>query len=183
MRAELDLDALLPEIRSIAGPELRDGVAAVWQELWQQSAFESPEDVPTSVEIHASHLRHCRSVIAIALAVADAFERFHGVRVDRDILVAAGLLQDVSKLVEYRPDGTGYALTDAGRSYPHGFLGAHAALNHGLPAAVCEIIVTHSPTATTFPPSLEGKILYYADQLDVIAVFRDRWQKLLFITK
>lgn len=183
MRAALDLDRLLPEIGSIGDQALRDGVAAVWQELWQQSAFDSLEDVPTSVEIHAQHLRHCRSVIAIARSVADAFESFHGLVVDRDVLVAAGLLQDVSKMVEYQPHEGGYSLTDAGRRYPHGFLGAHVALNHGLPAAVCEIILTHSPTATVFPPSLEGKILYYADQLDVIAVFRDRWQKLLFITK
>jgi putative nucleotidyltransferase with HDIG domain len=183
MRAAVDLDSLLPEINAITDASLRDGVAAVWQELWQQSPFEAPEDVPTSVEIHTSHLRHCRSVLAIARSVADAFERFHGVAVDRDVLIAAGLLQDVSKLVEYQPQDGAYALTDAGRRYPHGFLGAHAALNHGLPPAVCEIIVSHSPTATTFPPSLEGKILYYADQLDVIAVFRDRWQKLLFITK
>lgn len=183
MRPALDLDTLLPEITMITDPSLRSGVADVWQEMWQQSRFEALEDVPTSVEIHASHLRHCRSVLAIARSVADAFESFHGVSVDRDVLTAAGLLQDVSKLVEYQPQDGGYALTDAGQRYPHGFLGAHTALNRGLPPAVCEIIVSHSPTATSFPASLEGKILYYADQLDVIAVFRDRWKKLLFITK
>ncbi|HWF57910.1 MAG TPA: HDIG domain-containing protein [Candidatus Dormibacteraeota bacterium] len=183
MRPELDLETLLPEIERISDPTLRGGVVAVWQEMWQDSLFESLEDVPTSIEIHSSHLRHCRAVLSLALAVADTFQTFHDVSVDRDVLLAAGLLQDVSKLVEYQPHDGAFALTDSGRRYPHGFLGAHAALAHGVPAEVCEIIVSHSPTAASFPASLEGKILYYADQLDVIAIFGDRWKKLLLVTK
>jgi hypothetical protein len=120
----------------------------------------------------------------MSLAIADAFERYHGVTVDRDVLVASALLQDVSKLVETAPDENGRPMTtDRGRLFPHAFLGAHVALRHELPDAVCEIVLNHTPQAARFPSSIEGKILYYADQLDVIAIFGDRWVKELNVTK
>ena len=49
--------------------------------------------------------------------------------------------------------------------------------------SVVHILLTHTPQAPKFPTSIEGKILYYVDQLDVIAIFKDRWRKELFITK
>ncbi len=120
----------------------------------------------------------------MALAVADAFERFHGVVVDRGLLVAAGLLQDASKMVEYCRDADGtVTYTEVGKLYPHGFWGAHLALKHGLPDVVCHIILTHTPQSAKFPMPLEGKILYYVDQIDVLAIHKDRWRKELFITK
>ena len=179
----LDLVAVFPELESIGDPSIRSRVEAVWQELWQQSEFESINDVPTSVEISYPHVKHNRAILAMALAVADVFERVHDVRVDRDVLLAAGLLQDVSKIVEYRPTPTGAALTALGERYPHAFWATHVALVHGLPEAICEVVVSHSPTSPTFPKSLEGKILYYVDQLDVIAIYGDRWRKELFVTK
>ena len=44
-------------------------------------------------------------------------------------------------------------------------------------------MLTHSPTAPKFPDTLEGKILYYVDQLDVIAIHKDRWVKHLLVGK
>ncbi len=43
--------------------------------------------------------------------------------------------------------------------------------------------MTHSPGAAKFPESLEGKILYYADQMDVIAIFGDKWVKHLMVER
>src|ERR1700680_2940118 len=184
MKPSLDIPAIFPEVAMIADDTLRGGVISVWQELWQESRFDDIADLTSSPEITYPHVPHNRAVLAIALAVADVFERFHGARVDRDILIAAGLLQDVSKLVEYRPDGHGGAeFTELGENFPHSFWAAHVALKHGIPDSVVQIVLTHTPHSTTFPASLEGKILYYADQLDVIAIFRDRWRKELFITK
>lgn len=183
MKAALDLAAVFPELDLISDGTLRAGVEAVWQELWQASGFESLADLPTSPEIPYPHVQHNRSVLALALAVADTFQRFHGIQVDRDILICAALLQDASKLVEYGPAESGPCYTELGRAYPHAFWAAHVALKHGLPDAVCHIITTHTPQSAAFPSSLEGKILYYVDQLDVLAIYRDRWEKLIFITK
>ena len=45
------------------------------------------------------------------------------------------------------------------------------------------IILTHTPHAPKFPHSLEGKILYYVDQIDVLGIHGDRWRKDITITK
>ncbi len=94
------------------------------------------------------------------------------------------MLQDASKVVEYRPGPDGKAeFSELGKTYPHSFWCAHVALRHGVPNSIVHILLTHSPQAPKFPASLEGKILYYVDQLDVLAIFKDRWRKELFITK
>lgn len=183
MKPPLDLRALLPELDLIADSGLKQKVEAVWQELWQRSELESIDQLLTSPEIAYPHIPHNRSVVVMAIAVADAFERFHRIKVDRDVLVAAALLQDASKLVEYSVKDGKVVYSELGRQYPHSFWAAHVALEHGVPDPICHIILTHTPQAAQFPTSLEGKILYYVDQLDVLAIHGDRWRKLLMITK
>jgi hypothetical protein len=182
-RLELELAELLPEIDLIQDEDLRGKVSAVWQDVWQESLFERLEDLPIGPKIPYPHLPHNRAVVAMAVAMADAVEHFHGVAVDRDVMLAAALLQDVSKLVEMRPAGDGVEQTEIGRSFQHAFWAAHKAAEHGLPLAVCEIVLNHTPDAPGLPRTLEGKILWYADQLDVIAAFGDRWVKQLFLTR
>jgi hypothetical protein len=177
-RPTLDIDALLPEIGLIQDAALREKVRAVWQALWGRSEFTDFASVPTSGEIPYPNLPHMRCVVALALGIADSFERYHGVTVNRDVLVAACLLQDASKVVEYRPKaGGGIEKTPIGKAVPHAFEAARVALDHDLPLEVVHIIATHSPQAPRFPASLEGKIIYYADQLDVIAIHGDHWVK------
>jgi hypothetical protein len=183
-RLPLDVRALLPEVDLIADEDLRARVIEVWESLWEESAFVRPEDVPISPEVPYPHVPHNRAVVGMAISIADILERFHGVSVDRDVLVAAGLLQDVSKLVEMAPgDDGGVVETEIGALFPHAFWASHTALEHGLPAAVAEIVLNHTPQSAQFPRTLEGKILWYADQIDVIAVFRDRWEKRVSIIR
>jgi hypothetical protein len=130
----LDFPELFPEVLLIQDGDLRAQVEAVWQELWQMSDFSSIDQLATSPEIHYLHVPHNRAVVEMALAVATTFERFHTVKVDRDVLVAAALLQDASKLIEYTLAGGKVELSTLGRDYPHAFWGAHTALKHGVPA-------------------------------------------------
>jgi hypothetical protein len=183
MKAPLQLSTHFPELDLVRDQGVRAGIEAVWEELWQASAWGSLDELPSSPEFPYPHVPHNRSVIRMALAVADAFESFHGVTVDRDLLLAGGLLQDASKLMEYAVEDGRIVLTQLGRTYPHSFWAAHLAVKHGLPDSVCHVILTHTPEAARFPMSLEGKILYYVDQLDVLAIHGDRWRKELWITK
>lgn len=182
-KAPLNFESLFPEASSIQDETLRAKVEDVWQELWQKSDFDSIDQLATSPEISYLHLPHNRAVVEMALAIASAFERFHGVKVDRDVLVAAALLQDASKLVEYTLVDGKVTLSELGRTYPHAFWAAHTALAHSVPDEICHIILTHTPQSASFPTSLEGKILYYVDQIDVLAIHGDRWRKQLMITK
>jgi hypothetical protein len=183
-RKPLDVLGIFPEIEQIKDKTLRDAVVEIWQELWSQSNWADFDTMPTSPEIPYPARPHSQCVVTMSLAVADAFERFHGIKVNRDYLIAAAVLQDASKVVEYRPGADGKAeFSELGKAYPHAFWCAHLALQKGVPDAVVHILLTHTPQAPKFPNSLEGKILYYVDQLDVLAIFKDRWRKELFITK
>jgi len=178
------IEALYPEVDCINDPDLRQAVGAVWDELWAKSRWADPADVPTSGEISYSNLPHTRCVLQIALSIADAFETHHGLKVNRDHLIASAVLQDASKVVEYEPGPDGKAAkTELGRAFPHAFWCAHLGVLHGLPFEVLDTLLNHSPSAPRFPSTLEGKILYFADQVDVIAIHGDRWKKQIFISK
>lgn len=184
VREDLDVMAIFPEIVQMQDTVLRDQVIAVWQELWAQSRWRSFDDLPTSKEIAYPARPHSQCVLTMALSIADAFERYHGLQVNRDLLIAAAILQDASKVVEYEPGPEGRAVhTEIGKAFPHAFWCAHVALSKGVPLSVCHIMVTHSPAAAKFPESIEGKILYYVDQLDVIAIHGDKWAKHLFVER
>jgi hypothetical protein len=175
---------LYPEVEQIHDEKLRQNVIDIWQELWEMSAWQEPGELPTSYEIPYPNLPHTQCVVAMALAVADAFSKCHKLEVNRDYLIAAAVLQDASKVVEYEPgpDGT-VQRTALGRSYPHGFWCAHLGVQKGLPHEISHVMLTHSSSAAKFPDTLEGKILYYVDQLDVIGIHKDRWKKHLMIAK
>jgi hypothetical protein len=183
-RKPLDVLAMFPELAEITDAKLREVVIEIWQELWAMSEWDDIAAVPTSPEIPYPTLPHNQCVMRMALAVADAFEQFHGVKVNRDYLIAEAALQDASKVVEFRPGPDGKAVfTERGKAFPHAFWVAHLAASKGVPDEICHVLLTHTPQAPKFPDTLEGKILWYVDQLDVIAIFKDRWRKDLFITK
>jgi len=180
----LDVAEVFPEINQISDETLRTAVVEVWQQLWSMSSYSAYGDVPISPEISYPTKPHNQCVLRMCLAIADEIERFHGVKVNRDHLIAAAILQDASKVVEYQTDAAGKTeFSDLGRQYPHAFMAAHIALLKGVPEPIVHVLLTHTPQSPKFPATLEGKILYYVDQLDVIAVFKDRWRKELFITK
>lgn len=149
------------------------------------SQWERIEDPPTSAEIPYPNLPHTQCTVELSLAIADIFKKHHDVDVNRDHLIVSAVLQDASKLVEYAPgEGEGpVRRTDIGAWTPHAFWCAHLCAVHGMPKEIINTVLTHSPQAAQFPKTLEGKILYYADQLDVIAIYKDRWKKHIVITK
>ena len=176
--SEAAVDKALPELHQIEDDELRAKVRAVWCKLAAASAFDDLAALPVSPKLDYSHITHNRSVAAMALAAAEILHRFHGTDIDRDRLLAGALLQDASKLVEYEPDGNGgVRLSEIGERFPHAFYAAHAALEEGLSADLAETILTHTYEAAGFPRTLEAKILFFIDQVDVAALGGDRWAK------
>ena len=183
-RPPVELARFYPQLLEIKDTELRRGVETVFQELWDQSKWSDLAELPLSGEIGYPNLPHTQCIVTMACAIADALTRYHGTPIDRDLLIASAILQDASKLVEYEPDAEGRAVhTEIGRNYPHGFWCAHLAVQHGIPHAVSHITMTHGSASPKFPDSLEGKILFHVDQLDVIAVAGERWRKQTFIAK
>lgn len=184
MKQPINVSAMFPELAAIEDDGLRTKVVSVWEDLWELSEWEDIHDLPTSEEIPYPHLPHHQSVVSMAVAIADVLQRTHGITLNRDYLIAAAILQDAGKVVEYAPGNDGRpAITQIGQMYPHPFWAAHAAIDAGVPDEIVNAILHHSPKAARFPKTLEGKILFYVDQIDVLAIFGDRWRKELMITK
>jgi hypothetical protein len=174
----LDLDVLFPQLALISDPPLRVAVEEIWQQMWLESEHTRLEDVPVSTKIAYPQIRHCQAIVKVALAAADALEQVHDTRFDRDTLVAAALLMDVSKLVETRPgsDG-GVVASELGRLLPHALYAAHLALGRGVPMAVVHIISAQSPNGGKAPATSEARLLDWVDQLDISAFGHEIWTR------
>lgn len=177
MKKPLDIETVFPEISLIGNPEIREKTIAVWERLWEEGNFDDIMDVPVLPQTKYPHVIHNRALVQMALRVADVLEEFHGVTVDRDILISAVLVQDACKLVEFMPTPGGYARSQIGEQFQHGFYGAHVALEVGLPNEIVQAVLTHTFDSPVYPPTLIAKILFYVDQIDMAALQGDRWKK------
>ena len=178
VKEPLDLDSLFPEITEIRDALLRDKVREIWERAWSISEYVRLADVPISVSIAGSQLKHCQGIVKGALALARVWEEVHGVELDRDIIIAAALLMDVSKLIEIRPVGDGkHERTELGRALPHALVVASWALASGLPLQIVHIVSCHSPNGGKAPNSMEAHLLDAIDQADLNACGFDIWER------
>jgi putative nucleotidyltransferase with HDIG domain len=174
--------SLLPEIELIADAELRAHVAEIWVECWRESSWERIEDAPKNPTLSGRPrplVEHVRAVTQEAVAAADIVEARHDVVANRDTLVAAALLHDVSKLVEYRRDDTGGGASSSfGKLVQHAVYGAHKAIVRGLSDEIVHAIVSHTRRSGVAPRTLEAVILHYVDYLDTDVLLLDCGQEL-----
>lgn len=175
-----DVETYLPEIAMIVDETLRAGIVAIWQRAYEQSTFTDPDQLPVAPGKLTPHFTHNRSVAHHVLAVAQNIERFHDVSVDRDLLLGAALLQDSGKFLEFEWSDGEVTMSEMGRALQHGFWGAHAALNEGLPFELVAAVFRHTFDAQKFPDTLVTKILFYCDQIDMSALGYDTWDKVAY---
>ena len=167
--ALMSVERALPELALIQDPGLRQLTAAIWAETLAESEWQNIQDAPKNPGTLPDTRRlveHSRSVALQALAVAETIERLHGIGFNRDELVAAALLHDVSKLLEYSPVGEGAGKSEKGRKIQHGFLGALKAVEHGMPLDVVHSIIVHTHNSRHMPQTHEAIIVHYIDYLD-----------------
>jgi putative nucleotidyltransferase with HDIG domain len=175
------VSALFPEIEQISDPDLRARVIEIWIECWHESSWARIEDAPKNPNLGTERRlhEHVRAVTQEAVATAQIVEERHGIAVDRDTLLAAALLHDVSKLVEYQPEPSGGAgKSPLGRLAQHAVYGAHKAWEKGLSEEIIHIIITHTHNSGVPPRTLEGVIVHYVDYLDTDALLFDAGGKL-----
>lgn len=174
--------SVFPEVEDISDARLREQVIDIWVECWRESAWERIEDAPKNPNNLGSERRlhqHVRGVTQEAVATAEIVENLHGIAADRDTLLAAALLHDVSKLVEYQPDGAGSAETSPlGKLIQHAAYAAHKAWEKGVPDEVVHVIISHTRNSNKPPRTLEGLIVHYVDYLDTDALLFDAGAKL-----
>jgi putative nucleotidyltransferase with HDIG domain len=164
----------LPELQLIASQTLRDAVARIWVDCWLESRWPRLTDAPKSpLEPAAlSLVRHTRAVTRQALVAAEGARDAYGLDFDQDLLVAAALLHDVSKLVEWEPADGGARATRLGELVQHAVYAAHQAWRQALPLELVHVIVSHTDQSTTRPKTWEAELVRYADLLDSAALHR-----------
>ena len=155
--------AALPELEQIENEAYRIAVVDIWEETLNVSTWDDLNSVPKSGDVtEYSNLQHTRSVTRQALACADVIEQIHNISVDRDVLITAALLHDVSKFFEYEKSGK----TEYGKLMQHGFYAVQKAIEHKLPLSIQHLIVTHTGLSKVMPQTVEALILHYVDYLD-----------------
>ena len=166
----------LPELERINDSDLRDKVVEAWALALSQTVFPTIEDVPPEgnpgdwILQRGTQADHVRAVARMAVALADEIEDVFGpIGVNRDILMAAGLVHDVGKPFEMDPQNQKrWKSNPATAGYPslrHPAYGAHIALTVGLPEAVVHCAGCHSlPAEGQFViAGLENMLVQYAD--------------------
>ncbi len=182
-KPEQDMTALregvrrsFPELNRISDTDLRDKVVEAWALALSQTEFRTVEDVPPEgnpgdwIMQRGTQADHIRAVARMAVALADEIEAVFGpIGVNRDILMAAGLVHDDGKQFEISPRNQerwkNNPAAVGSPSLRHPAYGAHIALTVGLPEAVVHCAGCHSlPAEGQFVTAgLENMLVQYAD--------------------
>jgi hypothetical protein len=199
MAVEIDERGLLklfPEIDAISDRAIRQGVVNIWKRTGERCKWQRFEDVPKNLgsERDRRLTDHVRGVTRMAMALAEIAKELHGTPYNRDHLIAACLLHDVSKVLETDPDPKGKPAngpvlpgkkSEIGKALQHAAFATHDVLVEGLPLDIAHLVLTHTHDSGMRPRSIEASYLFYADYADSDAgilptgetPFVARWEK------
>jgi hypothetical protein len=173
--ARSEVRDVLPEVSHFQHAEMADVVVEIWGEAWADSSWTNLMDVPKGLTsagdpVAESLVSHVRGVTLACLGCASALREVHGYEIDNDLLLAAALLHDASKVVELEPFADGVRYSEFGVNVQHGVWTANQLLKRDLPLSLTQIIISHTPMSKVVPKPIEGIVLYYADMLDSDAI-------------
>jgi putative nucleotidyltransferase with HDIG domain len=162
------IKTLFPRIKDIRDEGLRNKVVNVWLKAWEMSHCDKVETSsawpPEKAKIQLSNVEHTNQVVECAIAVANIVERTQQVNINLDHLIAAAILHDVDKIIEF-DEATG-RLSTFGQLFGHTSLGISLALEQALPIEIVHAIGTHSPIYSKHPPKThEALILSHVDKM------------------
>ena len=160
------IEGLFPELSEISDSDIRAKVCECWLLALEESQWDSIEAlpwIPGKAEF-ITNVQHVRGTTRVGAAMVQAITSMEGVGqespVDADVVIAACLLHDVGKLLEYAPSSG--ELTPEGSKEKHDIVGARLATKVGLSAEIVHCIESHCEPET-FPRSLEARIVHWAD--------------------
>ena len=162
-----------PQVEEIDDAELRETVVQVWEDALEESDYGDMYDLPWWPPYHkrmpeSSQVSHGRDVIDLVIAIADTLEARHNdIEIDRDELLAAAVLHDVSKTYE-TSDGE---LTGFQDLMPHPHYGAHLAAKAGLSLEIQHAIIAHGNGSSIEPETVEAMIVDAADRISANSIF------------
>lgn len=112
-------------------------------------------------------IEHTKAVTYASLGIADALEKSYKnlpYSINRDWLIAGGILHDVGKFIEIGRDGNGnYIKSHRGKLLRHPISGAILAASHGLGEEIQNIIANHAKEGEGRPQRIETVLIHQAD--------------------
>ncbi len=182
-----EIEQLFPDLASIGDADLRDRVAAVWDEAittgcggkgWSVAELRAIPFTLLAGDIDLTFIEHLNSCVKQCLAIEKVLNEVFGDRVpiNHDHLVAGALLADVGKPLEFDKDPQGRVIKGSfGELLRHPFSGVALCYKHGIPPEVMHIVATHSHEGDKVQRTIESIIFHHADFVDFdIAKFLGR---------
>jgi putative nucleotidyltransferase with HDIG domain len=174
----MKLTQLIPEFDLIEDADLRAKCIRTWELAIERGGW-SVDDlarIPFTLLIPdcpATFIEHVRAVTLAVLGVYEAVAKTHGDKLplNRDYLIAGGLLHDVGKLLEIEREGADVSECEgvkvrrsaSGKLMRHPFSGTVLAAECGLPDEVLHLIATHSHEGDHGSRTPESTILHHCD--------------------
>ncbi len=173
-----EIEQLFPDLASIGDADLRDRVAAVWDEAiasgcggkgWSVAELRAIPFTLLAGDIDLTFIEHLNSCVKQCIAIEKVLNEVFGDRVpiNHDHLVAGALLADVGKPLEFDKDPQGRVIKGSfGELLRHPFSGVALCYKHGIPPEVMHIVATHSHEGDKVERSIESIIFHHADFVD-----------------
>ena len=165
--------AAFPSVADIADQDLRDGVIAAWSAAITENDIETLEGIPWFPPVQSrlglpdeDLVTHVREVVRASMALVDVFVDRQSLDLSRDVVLAAALVHDVSKLYEF--DGHEPTRIEDLLGHPH--YGVHVAAEAGLPVEVLHAVAAHSTRTAVEPATIEAEIVRRADEAAAAAI-------------
>lgn len=176
---------LMPEFDLFEDEDLREKTLKTWEAAMEEGGWtpDALNEMPFTLLIDpcpASYIEHIRAVTQTAMRAAEVFEEIYGDRVpvDREVLLAGGLLHDIGKLLEYENRDDGVTVqTYEGKLLRHPFTGMELAARFGLPPEVQHIVAAHAGEGEKVDRTTEATLLNHADYMSFHSIKRMREKK------
>jgi len=170
-------DALLKIADDIKDQDLRENVISLIKEpklsmLEVSDKSTGFKESPASKRRHHSYEKgliiHTVATVKLALNLSDLMEEIYGVKVDRDIIIAASLLHDLFKYITYTEIYPGkYGRSKLGERLDHLSLITGELYTRKFPLDVIHAVVAHHGDGGPIEPrTIEALLVHMADRTD-----------------
>lgn len=176
-------------LNQISNKALRQQVIETWVQGCHQGGWKTLsqlEKMPFTLATDPqgiTFLEHTKAVTEGALGLAQAQENNYNkmpYMINRDRLIAGGLLHDIGKLMEIESDGRGgWRMSQNGRCMRHPISGVILAAEAGLPPDVLNVIACHAKEGEGANQVVETLLVHQADFATFTPLVMRTTQKLI----
>ncbi len=152
-----------PEVNEIKDEELRKKVIKTWVMAMEKGGWTELKGIPYTlvIETKREFIEHTRTVTKTAMAAA-----FARGDLNMDHVIAAALLHDVGKLLEFTRKGGKVVKSSYGKMVRHPVSGGILATEAGLPDEIVHAIVAHSKEGDAVKRTPLAVLIHHCDFID-----------------